>query len=411
MLLDKAAAFFGGRETPSKQNTNAQQSSARNPKPKPVSARLKFDTPEPWSEPVDLAPLLDELRARFRRHLALPEGAAEAMALWVVFTHAFDAADISPRLALLSPVPECGKTTAFSLLAHLVPKPLLASNMSPAVVFRAIEKFRPTLLMDEADTYLEQNEEFRGILNSGHTPDAAAVWRCDGQDFTPRGFSTWAPMAIAKIGGLAPTLASRSIIIKMRRKRPDEHVEGFRSDRDAEELAVLVRKLARWAQDNMESLKGVDPTMPKQLSNRAADNWRPLFAIAEVAESDWPTSAREAAFILAADAEQTTLQELLLADIRDVFYRRGCDRITSKDLFAALVAKEGRPWENIDNEKPFTPVRLARMLRPFGIRPRSIRTSPTETPKGYMLDDFEDTFTRYLPPDHQSSVSRLPPVS
>lgn len=164
--------------------------------------------------------LFDELTTALGRFLALPEGGLEAMALWVLFTHTFDAAEVSPRLALLSPLPECGKTTAFLILSRLVHKAMLASNVSPAVIFRAIERYRPTLMMDEADTYMEARDDFRGILNLGHLRDAAMVWRADGVKYDPKGFSAWAPIAIAKIGKLPETLESRSIIIPMRRKRP-----------------------------------------------------------------------------------------------------------------------------------------------------------------------------------------------
>ena len=134
--------------------------------------------------------LFNELTAALGRYLALPEGALEAMALWVLFTHAFDAAEVSPRLALLSPLPECGKTTAFLILSRLVRKAMLASNVTAAVVFRAIERDRPTLLMDEADTYMEQRgDDFRGILNSGHTRDAADVWRTVGRQLRSRKIS------------------------------------------------------------------------------------------------------------------------------------------------------------------------------------------------------------------------------
>ena len=176
-----------------------------------------------------------------------------------------------------------------SVLSRLVRKALLASNVSPAVIFRAIERYHPTLMMDEADTYMEQRDDFRGILNSGHTRDAAVVWRADGVRYDPTGFSTWAPIAIAKIGKLPETLASRSIIIPMRRKRPDESVTPYRPDRDRPLLDELARKCARWAQDHLPELKGADPVIPKQLNNRAEDNWRPLLAIADAIGGDCAT--------------------------------------------------------------------------------------------------------------------------
>ncbi|MCB7130080.1 MAG: hypothetical protein J3T61_11150, partial [Candidatus Brocadiales bacterium] len=119
--------------------------------------------------------MLDEIRKIILQYLSLPDGAAEAMALWVMFTHAFDAAEVSPRLALTSPVPGCGKTTALTILSNLVCKPLPASNWTTATVFRSIERDRPTLLIDEADTFLSDAEGLRGILNSGHTPGMAYV--------------------------------------------------------------------------------------------------------------------------------------------------------------------------------------------------------------------------------------------
>ena len=109
--------------------------------------------PKPWPEPVDGAEVLDALVAAFRRFLVLPDGAAEALALWVVFTHAIDASAVAPRLALLSPVPRRGKTTLLGLLIRLVRRPLPTSNVTPAVVYRVIARDRPTLLIDEADTF------------------------------------------------------------------------------------------------------------------------------------------------------------------------------------------------------------------------------------------------------------------
>jgi putative DNA primase/helicase len=370
--------------------------------PRSDSTNLRLSRLEPWPEQVDGAALLDELTAVFGRFLALPEGTAEAMALWVMFTHAFDAAEVSPRLALLSPVPACGKTTTLSILNSLVPKPMFASNVTPAVVFRVIERDKPTLLIDEADTYMERHDEFRGILNSGHTRAGAAVWRSTGENFEPKRFSTWAPMAIAKIGKLADTLASRSIIVQMRRKRPDEHVERFRPSHDTQLLKELARKAARWAQDNLETLKGADPEMATQLSDRALDNWRPLLAIADAVGGDWSGRARSLALMLSGSAEPTD-EEQMLVDIHEVFTKRGSDRISSKDLSQELRSIEGGRWGSLDSG--LSQGALANKLRPFGIRPHSVRISPTQTPKGYMLEDFEDAFARYLPEKRNTATS------
>jgi putative DNA primase/helicase len=344
---------------------------------------------------IDGASLLSELTAAFQRHLALPKGAAEVLAVWVLFTHCFDVAEVSPRLALTSPMPECGKSTVLSILSLLVRKSLLASNVSPALVFRVIESKHPTLLLDEADTYIEGREDFRGILNSGHTRASACVWRTAGENFEPKRFSTWSPIAIAKIGKLPDSLASRSIIIPMRRKRPEEKVERFRPNIDGQPLTALNKKCTQWAADNMARLKYADPQMPAQLSNRAADNWRPLFAIADAIGGEWPNKVRGAALDLAPD-EDLTLGQELLDDIRNIFNDRGADRLMSADLCKALNGMDGRAWRDMTNGKGISPTKLAELLRPFGIRPHSIRTGPKNTPKGYEITAFEDAVARYL---------------
>jgi len=155
----------------------------------PSDGHLLSDA-EPWGEPVDGAELLDELADAVRRYLVIPTGGAETVALWVVHAHLHDAAAISPILAITSPSPECGKTTLLDLLGALVPRPLPASNITAAALFRAVEKWRPTMLVDEADTFIRNSDELRGVLNSGHRRSAAYVVRTVGDDHEPRQFRT-----------------------------------------------------------------------------------------------------------------------------------------------------------------------------------------------------------------------------
>jgi putative DNA primase/helicase len=86
-----------------------------------------------------------------------------------VFAHAHDAAENSPILAWESPEKRCGKTTALGVIAQLVPVALPAANITTAAVFRSIEKYKPTLVLDEVETFIRDNEEMRGVLNSGFT--------------------------------------------------------------------------------------------------------------------------------------------------------------------------------------------------------------------------------------------------
>ncbi len=361
---------------------------------------LDLPTPEPWPHCIEGAELLGEMTKAVRRYIALPNHADAAIALWAVHTHAAEVSPITPRLAITSPEKRCGKSTLLRVLAKLVAKPLLADNISAASMFRTIELARPTLLIDEADTFLANSEELRGIMNSGHHRDGQVI-RTVGDDHEPRMFSTWAPVAIACIGKLSGTIEDRSVAVPMRRRRTDEPVERFRLDR-CDDLAILAQKSARWATDNLAVLGECDPKVPDELHDRAADNWRPLLAIADVAGGDWPVRARRAAIALCSGdaAEDGSVRVTLLADVKAAFDDVRTDRIGSADLVARLAAREDRPWPEWKNGRPLTVRQLAKLLGPLGIVPTTIRIGDT-TPKGYMRAAFDDAFARYLPCDPQ----------
>jgi putative DNA primase/helicase len=398
-----------------------RQSDEAQPQGKPVT----FYDPEAWPEAVSGADLLDIVVSTYRRFGALPEGAAEAMALWVLHTYAHDAAQVSPVLAFLSPEKRCGKTTMLNVTGALVYRPLPSSNLTPAVVFRVIAAFKPTLLIDEADTFIHDNSELRGVLNSAHTR-AGQVLRAvpKGDDFEVRSFSTWCPKAIAAIRKLPNTLMDRSIVIPMRRRLPSETVEALRLDRLPTELEPIRRKLRRWATDNQDKLSVADPTIPHHLQDRAADNWRPLLAIADLAGGDWPAKARRAALSLSRTFDDEAPAILLLGDMRGLFLSRHRERLSSAEFTAALADMVERPWAEWNRVRPISQQQIAKLLAPFGIRPKMQRTSRTYSPSGALLEegsnargyswaDCEEAFSRYLPPSdgEDSSTESCPAES
>jgi putative DNA primase/helicase len=221
---------------------------------------LSLPEPEPWPHSVTGPDLLDTLSDAIRRHVVMPDHAADATALWVLHTYLLDCFGISPRLAITSPEKGCGKTTLLDVLSHLVMRPLPTANVTASAIFRIVEVQQPTLLIDEADSFLSSNDELRGVLNSGHRRGGSVI-RTVGEDFEPRAFSTYAACAIALIGKLPATLADRSVSIDLRRRRPDETCEPFRFNRTGP-LDQLARQAARWADDGADSVRGADPEMP-----------------------------------------------------------------------------------------------------------------------------------------------------
>jgi putative DNA primase/helicase len=373
----------------------------------PPPGALTIPEVEPWSEPVDGTQLLQAVCDTFARFIVLPDGAGEALALWVLYSYVSDAFFVSPRLALNSPVKRCGKTNTMSILATLVCRPLPVSNISAASVFRTIDKFKPTLLMDEAETFLRDNEELRGILNSGHTKPTAFVVRLVGDGFEPTQFLTFAPIVFALIGKLPDTLEDRSIAIPLRRRAPNEKVERLRVDR-LSQLDPLARQAARWGADHLEALRSADPDVPALGNDRAEDNWRPLLAIADAVGGEWPRRAREALRTLVGDqAGDDSVAVQLLGDIREIFLRCGVERLSSDQLVRELAAREDRPWPEWRAGRAITPTQVARLLRGFQIKPRSVRLDASTTKKGYELAAFADGFARYLPEAGVTAVTDL----
>jgi putative DNA primase/helicase len=351
---------------------------------------------EPCPDPVDGAALLDSIQQVFRRYIVLPQDADIALALWVLHAWTMDAGEISPFMVLVSPTKRCGKTSVLVLLQYLTPRSELASNITPSALFRYIEEARPTLLIDEADSFVKDNEELRGILNSGHTKTAAYVIRTVevAGDHKPRRFSTWAPKAIATIRKLADTLEDRAIIVALQRKPPGAQVERLRR-RDNDEFAKLRSQAARWASDNFGHLVDPDPQMPAELNDRAADNWRPLLAIADLAGGEWPALGRQAALTLSGEVQDGAIGVDLLKDSWSAFGTD--DVILSADLVAKLIADPERLWAEWKHGRALTQKQLAHLLRPFRIISTTVHPPGRAHGKGYRKADFEEAWAAYCP--------------
>lgn len=358
---------------------------------------ISFRDPEPWPQEVDGASLLADLVNVINRFVVLQQESVDAISLWIVFAHAHESAQISPILCLTSPTKRCGKTTLMHLLGSLVPRPLFASNITPAAIYRTIERHVPSLLVDEADSFVRGNEELRGILNSGHLRSAAVVVRTARGDFEPRTYATWCPKIIALIGRLSDTVEDRSIMIPLKRCVSGEKPERLRLD-SLNHLSPLRSKARRWAGDNAERILHSEPFIPQELGDRAADNWRHLFAIADLAGGDWPRRARVAAVALSISGgdREESICELLLSDIRDLFEKRHTDRLFSEDIVLALAEMYDRPWPEFTHSKAMTKARLAKLLGPFGIHPTTFRIG-RKLRKGYSAASFLDAFSRYAP--------------
>jgi putative DNA primase/helicase len=351
---------------------------------------------EPWPESVDGNALLDAISDALRDHLVITNEQADTTALWSVYTHCFDLFRIAPRLGCQAPGMNCGKTEAMRRLKRLVARPASCENLTPAVMFRLVESVKPTLLLDEVDNLLAEDKgALLGLVNSGYERDGR-VMRCVGDQNELRAFSTFCPMAYAMIGAPPGTFDSRTIKIEMRRATPAEAAKlKSLEDGESEDLRFknLGRMAARWAADNAKNLIAARPDMAG-LVNRIADNWRPLFAIADIAGSEWPVRARKAAKALCAKMETESPFVETLSAIKKIIGDR--TEVSSKEIVHALVSIEGGPWAEWGKaNKPITQNALARLLKPHKVFPDDIGPERSRR-KGYRRAQFAGLFEAYL---------------
>ncbi len=371
---------------------------------------LPFDEPAPWPIPVNPDHLLADIAGTIQRFIVCSKEVAYTVALWSAMTWFMEVVQVAPLAVITAPEKRCGKSQLLFLLGRLSARSITASSISPAALYRAIDMWSPTLLIDEADAFMKDNEELRGIINSGHTRDSAYVIRTVGETFTPTKFNTWGAKAIAGIGHIADTLMDRAVILELRRKLPHESVDRLRYA-EPDLFHNLRAKLARFAEDFSEQVRQARPPLPASLNDRAQDNWEPLLAIATVAGGHWLEIGTKAALKLSGtESAAQSIGVELLADIQEIFEGKDTDRISTQDLIKALCEDDEKVWLTYNRGNRISPRQLANKLKGYGISSNTIRIG-IATPKGFMLDQFSEVFSRYLAPPPLPSATPPQPLT
>jgi hypothetical protein len=350
----------------------------------------------------DGAELLAALVAFVRRFVVLSDGQATAIALWIVHSHALQAAETTPYIALSSGMKRSGKTRTLELLELLVREPLPTANISDAALFRAIGAKEPTLLMDEVDAIFgpkaRDREDLRALLNSGYRR-GAVVYRMGGAKMNVlEHFPVFCAKAFAGIGTLPDTIADRAIPIRLERRTREEPVERFRRREAGEAAEPLYQWAVSWADQCVPVLAEARPDLPDELDDRAQDIWEPLLCIADLAGDVWPARARAAALELCSPEarrdEDDSLTALLLQDLHDIFAASTEQRFRTSDLIEELAKIEESPWGDWRG-KPLTAQALSRLLRPFRIKTMAVKAEG-RTVRGYKAEQFAQAFHRVL---------------
>jgi Protein of unknown function (DUF3631) len=344
----------------------------------------------PWPDSVDTAEVLAGIEAKFRRYVVVPDSIAVATALWVAFTYLVEIAVYAPKLLFQFPERDAGKSTALHVIRWMVQRPYLAVEATGAAIYRIVDRLKPTLILDEADTLFERSTVLAHIINSSWDNSGAKIPRVGSRREVVE-FDVYGTQAMSMKGlNMPDTTLSRCIICMIWPKLPSEVVDDF-NKRDDEEFVTLRRKLLRWSVDNAVPLQAATPK--GQFNNRIRHNWQLLWAIADLAGGEWPKRARAAALELETERDEPSEGRRLLAAIRDIFGTR--EAMTSADICAALVVDPSGEWANFRDKGPISQTQLAVLLKEYRIRTEKVSPAGVRL-NGYFRTQFKNAFARLL---------------
>jgi hypothetical protein len=351
----------------------------------------------PGQTPERSPNVLELVMAQIETHsISLTLAQQIMVALWILHTHIFDQFVHTPRLALRSTEPGCGKTLLLMFMKQLVGDARYTSHTSPAVIYHRLRKRpRTTFLLDEIEnsSLWSNNKLLLNLFDAGHRQGGCITRVVKNEEVE---YPCFAPLALAAVSKMRfpPQLLSRSIIIDMKK---DPNSRDRLSPHDAY-LAAAYRELSEWA---VTFRRPQNVKIP--FTARDADNYYVLIEIADTL--GYGSTAYAAALALHRPNEDPAVR--LLLDTYTIFEQRNADRIWTSEYLDALYNVEGSAWSEFwgltDNEDPHKLRRgeLLRMLRTKGIRSRAVwrpadHEQKRRDERGFLREQFEPVWARHF---------------
>jgi hypothetical protein len=233
--------------------------------------------------------LVAETRSFIHRYADLSESFEEVAAYYVLLTWVYDAFSEVPYLRLKGDF-GTGKSRCLQAIGSLCYKPMFvsgASTVSP--MFRIIDIFRGTLVMDESDfRFSDEKAEIVKIWNNGNAA-GFPVLRSEAtptKEYNPRAFVVFGPKIIATRGEFEDqALESRCITEVMTGLPPRKDIPLSLPASFHEEARQIRNKCLSYRFRNLNALKGVDIARIEGVEPRVAQVFGPLLAVARDKEA------------------------------------------------------------------------------------------------------------------------------
>jgi hypothetical protein len=283
------------------------------------------------------------------------------LSLWICGTYLYEAFDSFPYLAITAHVKRAGKTRLSELIGFTCSMPFNVAGASAASLFRTVADNKPTIIWDEAETLSSEASSItRAFLNVGYRK-GQTIPRADGK----RGVIQWptyCPKIFVLIGEPYDTLRDRSIIVEMQRGEP---AKRFAYETAKEEGFTIAEEIKSVVAENLEAIQSAyASTEIPFLTDRDAEIWRPIFAIAGVLDSTDKSLSRIAVdmatektadirrygFVNQEEQEKTVRREeyarRAIADLIAITAKR--DSIPANEAVTLLKEIDIAPWRKYE---------------------------------------------------------------
>jgi hypothetical protein len=371
------------------------------------------DSLEPHIDRVDACELFDYIEAMIVKPHTIAEPVFQHyVTLWGVATWFIDAFRAVPYLHITAPLKNSGKSNLLDVVSSYSYRPLAASDITGSALFRVIEMCRPTLFIDEVDELSGKADSngLTGLLNDGYKSTGRVV-RCVGDNHEPRQFNVFGFKALCGIGQLSKsTTASRCVKVSVRPMVTGEHIQDILYV-STDLLEEINSKLKRLQIDYFDDVVAYDGRHVTHLINRDKQIWSAIYAIAALGGDKWINRLKCAERVIN-DRRVEVLDDKiqLLADIKQVFESKRMDGIHTAELLEHLCLNDDSLWRTWTNGKALDSKQLAALLSDFGIGSKNVRMGQLQK-KGYKLEDFKESFNRYLKHVHDVTPNSAVPPS
>lgn len=363
-----------------------------------AEAWLKTGSAPSFSEVLSLTMVALERAVEFPR----PEQRA-LLATWIMGTYFFPVFLAYPRLSLAGEKGS-GKSKLMTVLSATAFNALLMVNPTPAVLYRLVQEFRPTLLLDEVEGFSKEDaREILAIVNSGYKA-GATVPRCEGKEQKRvEAFQVYAPLGLAAIRSVNGTTEDRCIPLVLTRGLDPAHINAEVDP--ADDTFTTIRSgcyrllLTRWRAVR----EAAALTPPDWLVARARELWKPLLAIAAVADQESGLEITRDLLRLARDhvADREDLSDEGAALMEELTERLDGSTLVVRpgDIAESLQRRLG--WK----DRP-TPRLVGSWLKRYGFSP--MRRDKGGIPYEVTAEKLELMKVRYTPQDRCIPTSPSP---